>query len=202
VTTWGVARADEPAARRLLLAHSTNLDGLEHDPVRVLVSSAFLLDRPRDLVAWLVLFPLVLAPAEQWLGSARWIATFAVGHIGATLATAAVVWLAIHRFAGDTSLARAEDVGASYGFLAVAGLFTFALHGRARVAYAAVLWAAVVGAVAFAGGIANLGHCVALLLGYVAWIVAGPPLSRGRRGNWPSTQSATTPARGRPKGPS
>ena len=168
----------------------------------MLVSSAFWLDRPRDLVVWIVLFPLVLAPAERRIGSARWIATFALGHVGSTLVTAAAVWLAIHRSSADPSLGHVQDVGASYGFFAVAGLLTFALDARARVVYTAALWAAVLGPVAVAASFVELGHGVAVVLGYTAAVVFGVRRGSGRRGSWPSTPSAATPARGSPSKPS
>jgi hypothetical protein len=192
VTTWLLQTASEPLAHRLLLEQSTSLDRLEQDPLRVLVSSAFWLDRPLDLLVWAVAFTLVLAPAERWLGSRRFVATFAVGHVGATLVTAGVLWLAIHWQFVEARLGRVQDVGASKGFFAVAAALTVALHRRRRLSYPEAVWAAVgIGAV-FIEGVASVGHAVAVLLGYCCWLAADRT-----RGSWPSTRSAATPARGK-----
>ena len=60
----------------------------------MLIRSAFWVDGYLLLV-WLVLFALVLAPVVRWLSTARWLVVFAACHVGATLATAAGLWLAI-----------------------------------------------------------------------------------------------------------
>jgi hypothetical protein len=196
VTTWVLETSSEPVAQRLLLEQSSNLERLEHDPVRVLVSSAFWLGHPRYLVGWALAFTLILAPAERLLGTGRWIATFAVGHLGATGIAAAVLWLGIHQQFVADRLGHVQDVGASYGFLAVAGAFTFALRGRLRLAYVAALWAIVALDCALVEGIGAVGHAAALLLGYGCSALYGLPAS-GRR-IWPSASNAAKPARGSP----
>jgi hypothetical protein len=196
VTTWVLQTASAGVARRLLLEQSTNLERLEQEPVRVLVASAFWLSESWQLLAWAALFTLVLAPAERWLGSRRWILTFAAGHVGATLVTAGLLWLAIHDRFVEARLGRAQDVGASYGFFAVAAAFTFALRGRRRVAYTAALWAAIGAGALVTEGLTTFGHAAAAGLGYLCW------LAYGSRGSWPSAHSAAIPARGRPSSPS
>lgn len=197
VTTWVLQTASAGVARRLLLEQSTNLERLEQQPVRVLVASAFWLSESWQLLVWAALFTLVLAPAERWLGSRRWVLTFAAGHVGATLLTAGALWVAIHdRFLG-ARLGRVQDVGASYGFVAVAAVFTFALRGtRRRLAYTALLWAGIGVGALVTEGLTTFGHAAAAVLGYLCW------LAYGRRGSWPSAQSAAIPARGRPSSPS
>ena len=74
-----------------------------------------------------MLFPLVLAPAERWLGTLRTIVAFFIGHVGATLITAAVLALLIHHDYLPRRLRDVVDVGSSYGFMCVAGLFTYRL---------------------------------------------------------------------------
>jgi hypothetical protein len=196
VTTWVLQTSSTAVARRLLLEQSTNLERLEQEPGRVLVASAFWLSQSWELFAWAVLFTLVLAPAERFLGSRRWILTFAVGHVGATLVTAGVLWLAIHDRWVEARLGRVQDVGASYGFFAVAAAFTFAFSGRRRLAYTAVLWLAVGVGALVTEGTTTLGHAASVLLGYLCW------LAYGSRGSWPSAHSAAIPARGRPSSPS
>jgi hypothetical protein len=196
VTTWVLQTASAGVARRLLLDQSTNLDRLEQQPVRVLVASAFWLSESWQLLAWAGLFTLVLAPAERWLGSRRWILTFAAGHVGATLVTAGVLWVAIRSQWVEARLGRVQDVGASYGFFAVAAAFTFWFSGRRRLAYTAALWLAIAVGALLTEGLTTLGHAAAALLGYLCW------LAYGRRGSWPSAHSAAIPARGRPSSPS
>ena len=87
VTTWVLRTSTVTVGQQLLWQHSTNLTHLRHDPVSVLITSAFWLNR-FEILAWLVLFPLVLAPAEKWLGPLRLVAVFAIGHVAATLLTA------------------------------------------------------------------------------------------------------------------
>jgi hypothetical protein len=196
VTTWVLQTASAGVARRLLLEQSTNLERLEQEPVRVLVASAFWLSASWQLLAWAALFTLVLAPAERWLGSRRWVLTFAAGHVGATLLTAGALWLAIHDRFLEARLGRVQDVGASYGFVAVAALYTFALRGRLRIAYTVVLWAGIGVGALVTEGLTTFGHAAAALLGYLCW------LAYGSRGSWPSAHSAAIPARGRPSNPS
>lgn len=135
VTTW-VLRGSSPAVARLLFRErSSNLHHLTHDPIRVLIGSAFWLSDAR-LLPWAVLFSLVLAPAEHWLGTSRWLLAFAAGHVGATLITVAGIWAGIRAHRLDPALAYALDVGVSYGFAAVAALLTFRLPARWRPPYA------------------------------------------------------------------
>lgn len=81
----------------------------------------------------------MLAPVERWLGSARTAFAFAAGHVGATLLTAAGLWLALRYEVVGTYITHAIDVGASYGFFAVAAVLVFRLSGRLRVLYLAVV---------------------------------------------------------------
>jgi hypothetical protein len=76
VTTWVLRSSTVTVDRRLLLQHSTNLSRLRHDPISVLLTSASWV-APHELWLWAGLFPLVLAPAERWLGSIRVIVVFA-----------------------------------------------------------------------------------------------------------------------------
>lgn len=198
VTTWVLQTASGPVAHRLLAEQSTNIERLEHDALHVLVSSAFWVARPVDLAVWAVAFTIVLAPAERWIGTRWWLLTFAIGHVGATLASQGIVWAAIQADALPERVRRVQDVGASYGFFALAALLTFALPARRlRLLYTAALWtAAGLGAV-FVDVVADAGHGAAILLGYLCWLVYGRPGSASR-GSWPSATSAATPARGRP----
>jgi hypothetical protein len=167
VTTAVLQLSSSHTAERLLQAHSTNLYHLARDPLRVLVTSAFWLASSWEVLAWAPLFLLVVAPIEARIGSKRTVAIFAVGHIGATLLTAAGLWVALHVDAVEHSIVHARDVGASYGFFAIAAAGTALLRGRAR-AYAVV--AVVVYPVSMfvlSHDFTDAGHVLALAIGFL-----------------------------------
>jgi len=167
LTTALLASSGRRFAHLLLRQSSTNLHQLARDPIRVLVGSAFWVAPPALFVLWLVLFPLVLAPVERWLGTRRLIATFATGHLGATLVVALGIWAAIRLGVAAPRLGRTLDVGVSYGFAAVAAVLTFRLPGRWRLVYAACLCGATLAALVVLHTFTDAGHAVALGLGYL-----------------------------------
>lgn len=175
VTSWVLATASGRLADRLLLEQSTNLHQLGRDPVRVLVSSAFWLSGTGSLALWAVLVALVLAPVERRIGSWRMTLVFAVGHVGATLLTAGGLWVALRLDAVEHSVVNAQDVGASYGFLAVAGVLTYLLEQRLRRPYALGVLAGTAGGAVLFHTFTDFGHLLALLLGLACY-----PLVRGR----------------------
>ena len=163
-------------ADRLLLAQSTNLHHLGHDPLRVLVSSAFWAPGRYDLVLSAVLLTLVLAPVERQIGYRRAIAVFALGHLGATLLTAGGLWIALRLDAVERSVVDTRDVGTSYGFYAVAATMTYLLARELRGVYAAALVAYLGTTALVAGGFGDYGHLAAAALGFASFpIVAGAP---------------------------
>jgi hypothetical protein len=165
VTTWVLQNSSPWIAHRLLLEQSTNLHHLGKDPVRVLIGSAFWLSGSGQIFLWLVLFSLVLAPVERWLGSARTAFVFAVGHVGATLLVAAGLWIAVHADIVERQVTHAEDVGVSYGFFAVAAVLTLRLPQRRRLPYALVLTGYLSLAAAIDSTFTDFGHLTALGLG-------------------------------------
>jgi Rhomboid-like protein len=172
ITAWVLQTSSPRIAQRLVLERSTNLHHLAHDPVRVLIASAFWVAHAWEVLPWAVLFTLVLAPAEQWLGTARWAIVFAAGHIGATLLTAAGLWLAIRADAVDASAAHSADVGVSYGFLAIAGVLTYRLPRRWRPAYVLLLGGYILVAAFTRGTFTDAGHALALAIGLALYPVA------------------------------
>jgi hypothetical protein len=169
-TTGVLAWMGHKSGSGIILAASSNVRRLTIDPGQALFSSAFWLASGfKELVTWLVLFPMVLAPVERRLGTRRTVGTFAVGHVGATLLTqgavAAAVWLrlAAHRWED------VPDVGASYGFIAVAAVLFALVPRRWRVAYAVGLlaWMVAISHVTHAD-FTTAGHGVALLIGLLA----------------------------------
>ncbi|HVC86121.1 MAG TPA: rhomboid-like protein [Gaiellaceae bacterium] len=166
VTSWVLASASGRLGDRLLLAQSTNLHQLARDPVRVLLSSAFWLSDAGGLLLWAALLSMVLAPVERRVGSWRLGIVFAIGHIGATLLTAAGLWTVLRFDPSELSVVNARDVGASYGFFAVAAAMTYCLAPRLRFAYASVLLISVATVAAISHTFTDFGHLIAVLLGF------------------------------------
>jgi len=174
VTSWVLVTASGRLADRLLLEQSTNLHQLGRNPIRVLISSAFWLSGTGSLALWAALLALVLAPVERRVGSWRMAVVFAIGHVGATLLTAAGLWVALRVDAVERSVVNAQDVGASYGFLAVAGVLTYLLEPRWRRPYAIGLLGGVTGGAVLFHTFTDFGHLLALPIGLACY-----PLVRG-----------------------
>jgi hypothetical protein len=175
VTTWVLQTSSGNVARQLLAERSTNLHHLAHDAGRVLFASAFWLSSSLELLTWLVLFSAIVAPVEQWLGTARTALVFFVGHVCATLLVAVGLWLALRADVVESSVTRSTDVGASYGFAAVAAVLAYRLRGRARKLYLAGVVLVVAVGFAIDHGFTSWGHLLALLIGFACY-----PLVRGR----------------------
>lgn len=171
VTSWVLATSSADVARRLLLERSTNLHQLARDPVRVLVASAFWLDSSWELLPWAALFLIALVPLERRIGSARFVAVLGAGHVGATLAVAGGLWLAIRADLVRRSVSRAQDVGVSYAFFAGAAALVPMLPAPVRRLAAAVLvgWLAVGSAIS--PDFTAAGHVTAAAIGAAAYLV-------------------------------
>jgi hypothetical protein len=163
VTTLVLRGVDAPTATRILRHQSTNLLQMSRDAPRVLVLSAFLLDHGRLLTEALI-FTLVLAPVERWIGTYRWIATFAAGHVGATLATTVGIWLQVREGAGR-ALVYPVDVGVSYGVAALAGVLVYRLRRPWNLLWLAFLALDAGRGVIATGTFTDWGHLVALGIG-------------------------------------
>jgi membrane associated rhomboid family serine protease len=190
ITTWVFNTSSPSTARTLLLERSTNLHQLGHDPMRALVASAFWLSSSPELLVWLILFSLVLAPVERWIGSARTAFVFAFGHAGATLITAGGLWLAIHYDVADRDVAHAVDVGVSYGFFAVAAVLAFRLSGRWRALYLAVLTGYLGVAAGVIQGFTDFGHLAAFSIGLLATPLITFKRARSHVAHMPGSESA------------
>jgi len=143
---------------------STNLHNLAHGHLGTLLGSALVVDAG-PLYFWLPFLTCLLALAELHLRTIRLIVAFLVGHIGATLVVAAALAAAVEFGWLPVSIARASDVGMSYGALAVLGAMTAAIPQRWRPAWvgwwvAAGLASAIIGA-----DFTDAGHTIAVILG-------------------------------------
>ena len=179
VTTALLASLGDHVDDHVLLAVSTNLHQLGHVPLRVLLASAFWLGSGwTDLLLWAALFGLVVLPVELRLGSRRTLVAFAAGHVGASLLVAGGLWLALRLNSVDPAVARAKDVGASYGFLAVAAVAACLLPTRLRPAYLGLLCGYVVLGVATSGSFTDYGHLTATAIGLACYPLVRPVTSR------------------------
>jgi hypothetical protein len=176
ITTLVLRGVDGPTTTRILRHQSTNLLQMSRDAPRVLVLSAFLLNNGR-LVMEAFQFTLVLAPVERWIGTNRWLATFAAGHVGATLATTVGIWLQVREGAAQ-GLIYPVDVGASYGVAAAAGVLAYRLPGRWSRAWLVFLTLFFGWPVVSHGTFTDWGHVVACGIG-----LAIGPLVRPDRTN-------------------
>ena len=151
---------------RVLRHASTNLHNLAHGHFGTLLGSAFVVETG-PMWVWLPGMMCLLAVCETLFGSLRLIVAFAVGHIGATLLVAAGLAVAVESHWQEASVARAVDVGMSYGAAGALGALTGAVPRRWRWRW--VAWWVVVAlvAVGLERDFTNVGHAVALMLGMV-----------------------------------
>jgi hypothetical protein len=123
----------------------------------------------------------VLAPVERWIGTYRWLATFAAGHIGATLATTVGIWLQVREGAG-LSLIYPVDVGASYGVAAAAGVIAYRLRRPWSGVWLAALAVWLGWPIVHQGTFTDWGHLVACGIGLAMGPLVRPDRTDRRRG--------------------
>ncbi|OBI08474.1 rhomboid-like protein [Mycobacterium scrofulaceum] len=142
---------------------STNLHNLAHGNLGSLVGSAFVSDGG-DVYLWLPGLVCLLALGELiWRGRGLLI-TFAVGHIGATVIVAVGLVAAVETGWLPVSVARATDVGISYGAVCVLGALTASIPARWRPAWIG-WWLGVALVATLDADFTSFGHVLALLLG-------------------------------------
>src|SRR6201996_4869379 len=143
---------------------STNLHNLARGHLGTLLGSALVVDAG-PLYFWLPFLTCLLALAVLHFRTIRLVVAFLVGHIGATLVVAAALAAAVEFGWLPVSVARASDVGMSYGALAVLGAMTAVIPPRWRAAWVG-WWISVGLAAAIIGGdFTDAGHTVAVILG-------------------------------------
>ncbi|MEU6851787.1 rhomboid-like protein [Actinacidiphila alni] len=177
--TSGIVANASPRVRSHLLHHvSTNLVGLHDHPLRVLIASALWIETPSGLLLYFVLFELVHAPAERWLGTWRWLVVVATAHIGATLVSEKAVMFGIRDERLPRSLAHTVDIGVSYGLAGVVAVLTYMVPRPWR-------WGYLAGVLLFFGvpllgdaTFTDLGHFSAVLIGLSCYAITPPGRER------------------------
>ena len=162
-----------PGVQDHVIRHmSTNLHNLGHGRLVTLIGSAFVIAEG-PMWVWLPGLVCLLGLAELLWRSRRVLITFVLGHVGATLIVAAALGTAIEVGWLPISIARATDVGMSYGAAAVLGALTAAIPSRWRPAWIG-WWVSVSMLMVYVGtDFSNGGHFVALLLGILLSIRFG-----------------------------
>lgn len=153
-----------PHAREVAVSRmSTNLHNLAHGRLTTLIGSAFV-DDGGEICACLPGLVCLLALGELiWRGRGLIIA-FAVGHIGATLMVAVGLVVAVEVGWLPFSIARASDVGVSYGAVCVLGALTASIPSRWQPVWIG-WWLGIAVTVAMGADFTAVGHVLALLLG-------------------------------------
>ena len=171
-----------PDVQDRVISHaSTNLHNLSHGHLGTLFGSAFVVDAG-PIYVWLPGLVCLLAVAELLWRSGRLVVAFAVGPHRRDAAGRGRPRSPRSSSAGcPASIARATDVGMSYGATAVLGALTAAIPRRWRPAWIGWWLAVGVAVVAVGRDFTDVGHAVALVLGMVvATRFGGPAMDAGR----------------------
>jgi hypothetical protein len=164
-----------PRVRAQVIAQaSTNLHNLAQGHLATLFGSAFVTDAG-PMYFWLPCLVCLLALAELIWRSGRLALVFVAGHIGATLLVAVGLTAAVEFRWLPLSIARASDVGVSYGAIAVLGALTAAIPRRWRPAWIGWWVPVALAAAALGEDFTDVGHSVALFLGMAVSLWMGGP---------------------------
>jgi hypothetical protein len=159
---------------RVIRHASTNLHNLAHGRVGTLLGSVFVIDAG-PIYMWLPGLVCLLALGELLWRSGRLVVAFVLGHVGATLLVAAGLTASVELGWVPVTVARATDVGMSYGATAVLGAITPAIPRNWRPAWVG-WWLTIGTVVVFIGrDFSDAGHLVALVLGMVVATRFGQP---------------------------
>lgn len=154
-----------PRVENAVVSHmSTNLHNLARGHFATLIGSAFVTSNG-FIYVWLPGLICLLALAELFWRSGRLILAFGLGHVGATLIVAVGLTAAIRFGWLPISVARASDVGMSYGAVAVLGALTTAIPARWRPGWIGWWLAVALLAVSAGDDFTTAGHLVALMIG-------------------------------------
>lgn len=171
VTTVLQRRLPSALLDRWLEADSTNLANLGHNPIRVMITSLLWIAGGQWL-PYAVLFVLISARVESWLGSWRWLAVGMLGQVLASLISEGYVGLLIRAGSLPASMEHTMDFGVSYFLATLAGVLTYRIRGVWRWVHLA----AMLGLIALASSgdfdFTTLGHLCSLGIGLACCPIA------------------------------
>lgn len=193
VTTILIQGAPDDITALFTRFTSTNIYGIATEPVRVLLGSAFLVaDDGLGYVAYVLVFALIVARAEQRLGSARIIVVGLASHVVASLITVELEAEAVRTDRVSGAIVLTTDVGVSYIMAGICAGYLLFVSARWRWWYVATLLVTLVVPLLVTGDIWSLGHFLAALTGLALTAVlrrwgVRPPLL------WRDLVAAATP---------
>ncbi|WP_256339093.1 rhomboid-like protein [Streptomyces sp. 2224.1] len=194
VTSLVIASASEGLGQFLIHRTSSNIHELNEHPLPSLLISGFWIERPSSFLLYVVMFELLHANVERWMGSMRWLLTVGGAHIAATLASQELVLLAIEGHRLPRSMTHVVDIGVSYGLAAAAGVLTYRLLPPWRYGYLVAVLVFFGIPLTTGASFTDFGHAIALTMGLTAW-----PLTPSAAGTRPEQDAAhQEPAAGKP----
>jgi uncharacterized membrane protein len=174
----------EEARDRVILANSTNVTNLEQHKYWTLITSAFIVEEHIEIPA-LLLVLCVMSLAELLWGWRRLIVVFLAGHVLASCLVYGLLRAGVHNNAVPGRVLVAADVGVSYGVLGVSGAIAMTLPVRARRILVPLALLLVVVPLLVRPTFTDLGHLLAILIGFLAGLsVRRRPLAGRLR--WPA----------------
>ncbi|MFE7802987.1 rhomboid-like protein [Nocardia sp. NPDC057440] len=155
----------DSARSKMVLHASTNLHNLLNGHVGTLFSSALVIGDVSAAWAIIPLLGCLLALAELRFGAVHLMRVFLAGHIGATLLVAGGLWIAIDVGWVPASIRWAEDVGVSYGAMALIGALVVAVPHRWRLAWATTWFMIAAEGVLIERTFTSVGHLISCCIG-------------------------------------
>ncbi|GGN60832.1 membrane protein [Streptomyces albiflavescens] len=174
VTTVAVHQMSPEFEEQFLRQRSTNIHELSNNPVRVLIGSAMWIDGGR-WAPYAVLYAVFHAPAERWLGTARWLLVCLAAHVLASLISEGALLLAVRHGVAPHSAVNTLDIGVSYALAGVIAVLTYRIASPWRYPYLAVVLVGYGVPLAIGRTFTDLGHFISVLIGLACY-----PLVRGR----------------------
>ncbi|MET9411416.1 rhomboid-like protein [Streptomyces sp. NPDC002935] len=178
ITTVAMHHMSPDFEADFLRQRSTNIHELSNNPVRVLFASAMWIDGGHWL-PYAVLYTVFQAPAERWLGTARWLAVNAAAHVLSTLISEGALLWAIRHGMAPHSAVDTLDIGVSYALAGVIGVLTYRIAAPWRYPYLVIVLAVYGVPFLTARTLTDLGHFASVLIGLACY-----PLVRGRGKAW------------------
>ncbi|MFC5004636.1 rhomboid-like protein [Dactylosporangium cerinum] len=162
---------------QIVSANSTNVVNLQNHRIWTLVTSAFVLDERAGVVAMIPLL-LLLSVAEVLWGWRRLLVVFFVSNAVTSCLVYGLLLTGVRGGWLGGAITMANDVGTSYGSHAVGGALALTLPVRARRYLVPLAIVVVVLPLLNGGTFTDVGHLLAVLLGFLAgWQMRRRPLA-------------------------